>query len=533
MTFAPLDILFALLPLLVLIYLMAKRSSMPASRALPLAAALLYLVKLGWFAASPDQIHAAVLDGLLTAATPILIVTGAILLFKTMEISGAMQTLRTWLNTISSNRVAQLMIVAWAFTFLIEGAAGFGTPAALAAPILVGLGVPPVRAAIVCLMMNTVPVSFGAVGTPTWFGFGELALTADELQQIATKTALMHAAAAMIIPLMALRMVVDWQAVRRNVVFIYLSILSCVVPYVLLATISNEFPAVVGGFIGLVITAGLARHRIGLARGESAATATERPALPTLTLLKALFPLWGTVLVLLMTRIEQLGLKALLNAAEPNWQVPLGSLGTLVVSPALVVQLRDIFLTQTHWSHSVLYVPSLLPFGLIVLICFGLFRLGREPVGRIGTETLDRVRGPVVALLGALVFVKLFMMGGPTSAASILGTTMSEAAGQQWPYVATFLGALGSFFTGSNTISNLTFGPIQDTIAGQLDLNRTTMLSLQSAGGAMGNMICIHNIVAVCSVLGLRQQEGFILRRTAMAVLVYGVVVSIVGLALL
>jgi lactate permease len=536
MSFAWLDILFAALPLAVLIHLMARRRSMRASRALPLAAALMYLAQLAWFAAPPDHVHAAVLNGLLTAATPILIVAGAILLFKTMEISGAMSTLRTWLNTVSPNLIAQLMIVAWAFTFLIEGAAGFGTPAALAAPILVGLGVPPVRAAIVCLIMNTIPVSFGAVGTPIWFGFGELALTSDELQRIAIKTAFMHGVAAMIIPVLALHMVVEWREIRRNLLFIYLSILSCVVPYVLLAGINNEFPAVVGGFIGLLITVGLARSGVGLALSKdqpAPAVRLDRPALPAATLIKAMFPLWGTVLVLLVTRIEQLGIKALLNAAEPAWQVTLGSLGVLRISPALVVQLRDILLTGTSWTHPLLYVPSLIPFGLIAMIAFAVFKLDRPAVTRIGRQTADRIREPTIALLGALVFVKLFMMGGDQSAAAILGTTLAEAAGRNWPYVATFLGALGSFFTGSNTISNLTFGSVQDTIAADLGVNRTTMLALQSAGGAMGNMICIHNIVAVCSVLGLSQQEGFILRRTVLVVLVYGIVVTTVGVTLL
>ncbi|TVQ50608.1 MAG: L-lactate permease [Phycisphaerales bacterium] len=533
MTFAPLDILVALMPLGILIYFMTKPSSMAASKALPLAAVMMYFVMLVWFAAEPNEVHAAVIDGLLTAATPILIVASAILLFKTMEHSGAMETLRLWLNSISSNQVAQLMIVAWAFAFLIEGASGFGTPAALAAPILVGLGVAPVRAVIICLMMNTVPVSFGAVGTPTWFGFGELGLTETELQQIAGKTAIMHGFAALIIPVIALRMVVEWQAIRRNIVFIYLSILSCVVPYVLLAMVNYEFPAVVGGLIGLFITAGLARHHVGLADRRDDAAASERRPLPVGVLAKALFPLWGTVIVLLVTRIEQLGLRAILNAAEPNLTIALGSLGTVHISPALVVQLRHVLLTETHWSHALLYVPSLVPFGLIVLVTIMLLRISRQTVRQVAGETLDRIRRPVIALLGALVFVKLFMTGGDHSPAVILGTSLAETAGHRWPYIAAFLGALGSFFSGSNTISNLTFGPIQDTIAGELELDRTTMLSLQSAGGAMGNMICIHNIVAACSVLGLSKQEGFILRRTIIAVLIYGVVVSAVGAVLL
>jgi lactate permease len=98
--------------------------------------------------------------------------------------------------------------------------------------------------------------------------------------------------------------------------------------------------------------------------------------------------------------------------------------------------------------------------------------------------------------------------------------------------VASLLGALGTFFSGSNTISNLTFGAIQDSIAGNLGLNRTTILALQSVGGAMGNMICINNIVAVASVLALNNMEGYILKRTVRVLLVYAVIAAIVAVFL-
>ncbi len=121
---------------------------------------------------------------------------------------------------------------------------------------------------------------------------------------------------------------------------------------------------------------------------------------------------------------------------------------------------------------------------------------------------------PILSLLGALVLVGLLMAGDESSSAMILGRALATATGGSWQFFSTYLGAIGSFFAGSCTISNLTFGPIQDSIVLQLSLNRTTILALQSVGGAMGNMIAIHNIVAVCSVLGLENQEGEILKRT-------------------
>ncbi len=157
----------SLSPIAILIFLMTRKNGTPSHIALPLVAVLVYAIKLVYFGEDANLVNATVLNGILTALTPILIIWGALFNFKTMEHSGAMATVSNWLNSVSSNPVAQLMIIGWAFSFMIEGASGFGTPAALAAPILVGLGFPPLRIAVLALIMNTVPVSFGAVGTPT------------------------------------------------------------------------------------------------------------------------------------------------------------------------------------------------------------------------------------------------------------------------------------------------------------------------------------------------------------------------------
>ena len=168
------DLFFAALPIVLLIFVMTKKNGLPSTVAFALAALLTYFVRIWFFKTSPNLAHAAIVSGLLQALTPISIVFGAIFFFVALEHSGAMQTLQLWLDGVSRNPVAQLMIVGWSFVFLIEGASGFGTPAALAAPILVGLGFPPLRVAVLCIVMNAVPTSFGAVGTPTWFGFGSL-----------------------------------------------------------------------------------------------------------------------------------------------------------------------------------------------------------------------------------------------------------------------------------------------------------------------------------------------------------------------
>ncbi len=179
-----------------------------------------------------------------------------------------------------------------------------------------------------------------------------------------------------------------------------------------------------------------------------------------------------------------------------------------------------------------LYVPSVLPFFLISGLSFLLFRTPSTGVREVWSESLGRVIKPIGAFLGALVLVKLLMVGGNSSAATVLGEGLARGAGGAWQFAAVYLGALGSFFSGSNTVSNLTFGGIQQATAIGLGLEQTTVLALQSVGGAMGNMVCIHNIVAVCSILGLQNEEGNILRKTFPPTLLYGIIAGLISLLL-
>ncbi|MEL7450674.1 MAG: L-lactate permease, partial [Pseudomonadota bacterium] len=179
-----------------------------------------------------------------------------------------------------------------------------------------------------------------------------------------------------------------------------------------------------------------------------------------------------------------------------------------------------------------LYVPALVPFFLVSVVAFAVYGLDKATIRNIASETYGRMINTVIALLGALAMVQLLMMGGDDAMVIIIGESFAGLAGGSWQLLAPLLGALGSFFSGSATISNLTFAGIQDSIAADLGLNRTVLLSLQSVGAAMGNMVCINNIVAVCSILGLANKEGWILKRTVLPMLVYALIAGAVGLAL-
>ncbi|MBF0847877.1 L-lactate permease, partial [Streptococcus danieliae] len=159
------------------IWMMTKKNAIPSYIALPATALLVYLVHLFWFKTDFALLNSGLITGSLAVLTPITVIAGAVLFNRFMQLSGSQETINKWLESITKNPVAQFMLIGYAFAFIIEGASGFGTPAAIAAPILIGLGYPAIKVVVAVLIFNSIPVSFGAVGTPTWFGFGSLGLS--------------------------------------------------------------------------------------------------------------------------------------------------------------------------------------------------------------------------------------------------------------------------------------------------------------------------------------------------------------------
>lgn len=351
-------------------------------------------------------------------------------------------------------------------------------------------------------------------------------LTDAQVLEIGSITALIHSIAAFIIPVMALRLIVSWKEIRQNIVFIYISIFACVIPYFIIAQFNYEFPSLVAGAIGLLVSVWVANMGIGLAKSENhldgdKATFGE--------VAKALLPTGLLIFILVITRIQQLPLKAMLNDATA-WIVSSLGFANFEISQGLIFALKNILGTNVATSYKLLYVPALIPFVVTVLICLPIFSVSGKNTQEIFGTSFKQVKKPFLALLGAIVMVKLMLIGGVDSMVQIIGKNFAEFTGQSWTLFASFLGAIGAFFSGSNTVSNLTFGTVQYATAQQVGLSVTLILALQSVGGAMGNMVCINNIVAVCSVTGIEKQEGNIIKKTAVPMFVYGVIAAISAL---
>lgn len=247
----------------------------PAKKAMPVAFALTVAIALIFWDMSANRVIASVLQGLGITVSVLWIVFGAIFLLNTLKYTGAITTIRNGFTNISPDRRVQAIIIAWCFGSFIEGASGFGTPAAIAAPLLVAIGFPSLAAVLMGMMIQSTPVSFGAVGTPIIVGVNKgldthnitEALLANGsnwdvyLQQITTSVALIHASVGTLMPILMAMMLTRFFGKNRSwtegldiLPFAIFSGLAFTVPYALTGVfLGPEFPSLMGGLVGLAI----------------------------------------------------------------------------------------------------------------------------------------------------------------------------------------------------------------------------------------------------------------------------------------
>ena len=274
--------LLSLLPIIsVAVFLVMLR--WPASRAMPIAYIVAVVLAYFVWQIPTTKIMAASVNGLIVALTLIYIIFGAILLLNTLLQSGAIQAIREGFSDISPDRRILVIIIAWLFGSFIEGSAGFGTPAAVAVPLMVGLGFPAMAAVVAGMIIQSTPVSFGAMGTPILVGINT-GLSADPdmvayalsrgyewdefLAFIATKVALIHTMAGTFIPLLVASIMTRFFGKERSFAagfrvwkFALFAAFSMTIPYLIVAnTLGPEFPSMLGGLIGLAIVVTAAKQ---------------------------------------------------------------------------------------------------------------------------------------------------------------------------------------------------------------------------------------------------------------------------------
>lgn len=548
----------SLLPIIaVALFLVVLR--WPASRAMPVCYFVAVALALFVWEVPVVRVTAASIKGLVIAGTLLYIIFGAILLLNTLHHSGGLQAIRRGFTDITPDRRIQVIIIAWLFGSLMEAVAGFGTPAAICVPLLAGLGFPPLAAVVSGMIIQSTPVSFGAAGTPILIGVsGGLTSQAVQayaasagygwdgfLSMIGAKVAILHALAGVLIPLILVCFLTRFFGPNRSFreglavwKFALFASLAMVIPYVIVARVLGpEFPSLFGSLVGLAVVTTAARRGFLMPPGQNHWEFDQRQnwndewvgkievevdrngdtplggGQCRMSLMKAWLPYLLVVLLLFVTRVKALPLAELVKSCK--------------------VTLPDLLGTGIEASFEPLYLPGTIFILVSLLTCF-LHKIDRASYRRAWSGSIRTGLAASTALVFTVPMVQVFINtdGGAAGYAKMpiaLAEGVASLAGSAWPIFAPFIGGIGAFVAGSNTISNMMFSLFQFDVGRRIGVDPTWVVALQAVGGAAGNMICVHNVVAASAVVGLLGKEGLVIRRTLLPFAYYALLVGAVG----
>jgi lactate permease len=463
------------------------------------------------------------------------IIVNAVFLYNLTVETGQFEIVKASVANLSADRRIQALLIAFSFGAFIEGAAGFGTPVAICAALLMGLGFTPLYAAGLALIANTAPVAFGAIGTPI--------LTLSAVTGIPAMT--LSAMAGRQLPFVSL-IVPAWLVVTmsgwRGLAGVWPAVAICggvfaIVQFFWSNYVGPELVDIVGGLASLGALALFCKfwrpseifEFPGTVRITQAATQFARPVLVRAWMpwvfLSVMVMLWGlnSTKAFLNGGPDALALyragkpPTVSMAMSPAWDVPL--LHRLVFRDypveAVAVdrgqidnpQYRN---TRAEAARYTLNYLSATGTGILIaaLMTALYLRIPGSRLIQIAGMTLRRMRNPLftIALMLSLGYVTRY---GGTDAT--LGLAFTKT-GWLYPFFAAYLGWLGVALTGSDTSSNVLFGSLQKITAQQLGLNPILIVTANSTGGVMGKMIDAQSIVVSTAATGQQGQEGRILR---------------------
>ena len=525
---------------------------LPAKWAMPAVYLTAVVIALNVWAMPFVDVAASTVQGLFLTFDLLWIIFGAILLLKTLEQSGGVSAIRRSFHDISDDRRVQVVIIAWLFGSFIEGAAGFGTPAAVAAPLMVAMGFPAAGAVMLGMMIQSTPVTFGAAGTPILIGVqggvaspeftaalaASGATMAEYVQAVTVRAAALHAITGTIMPMFMVVMMTRFFGARKSwteglsvLPFALFGGVAFTVPYFLTAWLFGpEFPSLLGGLVGLAIVSFAARKGFllpkdtwdfpasdqwpsewvsGLETGSD-----EAGEHPEMSAGKAWVPYLLLAVLLVLSRLPWLPLGDLLRSVSIEWPEIFGTSVTAVTTP--------------------LYLP-----GTILIVVVGitalLHRMSGAALGRAFVDSTKVLLGAGFVLIFTVPMVRVYINSGVNAAGFEsmpleMAGWVADTVGGIWPLFAGVTGALGAFIAGSNTVSNLMFAAFQHGVAARLAISSSMIVALQAVGAAAGNMIAIHNVVAASATVGLLGREGATLRKTILPMLYYLTVIGVLGL---
>ena len=469
------------------------------------AAGLLLCILVGWcrYALAWDVLWVSQARGAMLALFVLYIIWPALLVYNVVLEVGGMALLERWLASRVGDQRACGLLLAWALSGVLEGIAGFGVPLAVVSPMLVNLGFAPILAVVATAVGHSWSVTFGDMGVVFEALVAVVGLPGDALA--------LPASAVLGLACLASGLgVASMLGLHRRWPQVVAAGLAMAVTQALMASSGlRPLAALAAGVAGL--TAGVVLF------GSRAAPRSEAGA-------------WGA-----MVRLSPYLLTALLLALLaflPGLRDRLAELRTVVALPTVITSTGHVTAGGEAKSIQWLTHPGSAMLASLVIACLLLRR--RALLGEAGMMAAVRqtVAAAAPASLGVVAMMGLAMLMDHTGMTLSLARAVSEAVGGVYPLLAGGVGILGAFTTGSNTNSNVLFGPLKLEMSRILGSSAVWLLAAQTAGGALGSMVAPAKLVVGCATVGLAGREGLVLRRTVPYAAAIGTLVGLITWAL-
>lgn len=446
----------------------------------------------------PSYLYFSYAKGFMVGIDIFIIIFGAIFFLEILKDLKVINNISYYLGGLSKDYRVQIIIIAWLFECFIEGTAGFGTPAAIAVPIIIGLGIPPIRALVLGLLGNSVPGVFGAAGTPIKVGFTGLN-TVD-----VPSLAVLLNSVGFLVPVFMLWIMTHGRTNRKKEFFDALpfaiwSGLAFVVPSILVISLGQEFPTIIGSIVGMIIVVLSVKFKFIVPK-EQISLESEKEESSTLSPFKSFLPY--IILVALL-----IGGKLIIGSS--NISFPL-------------VGFKYSF---NFFNPGFIFIIS----GFIVMLIF------REKIKIIFSSVKKAFSGavfPFMVVFSMLAMTQIMINSGHnysglSSAIALIALSFETS---WFPFFTPFIGAFGALMTGSVTVSSIMFGNLFNMAAINLNIYPSAVLALGVVGAGIGNMIALADILTAEAVTGVKNSERKVLKGVIIPCLILLSIVGLIGL---
>jgi len=437
----------------------------------------------------------ATLEGAASALWPIiLVIIAAVFIYNLSLYTKSMDVIKKMMTSVSTDQRILVLILAWGFGGFLEAIAGFGTAVAIPASIMASLGFEPVFAAIICLIANTTPTAFGAIGLPV----STLAkLTNLDPNTLSYAVACQLGILIVIVPIVLVMLTgKSVKAIKGVFILALVSGISFAIPEVLAAKyIGAELPAILGSVVCLAVTIGWVKvfHK------ETAAKDAEKISL------KQAFIAWVPFILVFIIIL-------LTSPLFPGISSGLSKFSSTVVF---------------YHPYTFKWINN--PGTLIIIAGFfgGLIQ-GAKPaeIFKVFVSTVKQMSKTIITIVAIVALAKVMSYSGMIKSIAVV---LVAVTGNSYPLIAPIIGAIGTFVTGSDTSANILFGPLQVEAAKALGINPYWLAAANTGGATAGKMISPQSIAVATAATGLIGSEGRILNATVKFCIVYVIILGIIA----